>query len=231
LPEPVPPLRHGDRLSREEFERRYRAMPHVNKAELLEGVVFMPSPVSDDHCQSHFNLIAWLGMYAWSTPGVAGGDNGTLRLGADSDPQPDAFLRIRETHGGRSRLSADRLIEGAPELAAEVAVSSIPVDRNVKLPIYRRHGVQEYLLWRVPDGAIDWWVLRGGGYEPLAPAADGVLRSEVFPGVWLDAAALLRGDLTAVSRIAQQGIASPEHAAFVRRLAEAGRTEAGGSSP
>jgi hypothetical protein len=220
-PDPTPPLRQGDRLSREEFERRYRAMPHLTKAELLEGVVYMPSPVSDDHAGPHAHLIIWLGTYAWATPGVAVRDNGTLRLGVDSDPQPDAFLRILETHGGQSRLDADRLIEGAPELTAEVAVSSIPVDLGVKLPIYRRAGVREYVLWRVPHGEIDWFVRRGEEYERLAAGDDGVLRSEVFPGLWLDAAALVRGDLATVSRVAQQGLASPEHAAFVRRLAEA----------
>jgi Uma2 family endonuclease len=222
-PEPIPPLRHGDRLSRAEFERRYHAMPEVNKAELLEGVVYMPSPVSEFHGNPHFRLIGWLARFEETTPGVIGSDNGSVRLGSDSEPQPDAILRIEEAHGGGSRLSADHLIEGPPELVAEVAVSSISVDRNVKLPIYRRHGVRECILWRVPDKAIDWFVLRGEEYELLAPGADGVLRSEVLPGLWLDAAALIRGDLPTMSRIAQEGIASREHAAFVQRLAEAAR--------
>jgi hypothetical protein len=222
-PEPIPPLRQGDRLSRDEFERRYEAMPHINKAELLEGVVYMPMAVSDDHSGPHGDLMVCLGTYAWMTPGVVSRDNGTVRLGAASNPQPDAFLRILETHGGQSRLGADRIIEGAPELTAEVAVSSLSIDLGVKLPIYRRHGVREFILWRVPEAAIEWYVLRGEDYERLTPGADGVLRSEVFPGLWLDEAALVRGDPAAVYRVLHQGLASPEHAAFVQRLAEAAR--------
>ena len=90
----------------------------------------------------------------------------------------------------------------------------------MKLPIYRRHGVRECLIWRVPDREIDWFVLRGDQYERLSPGTDSVYRSEVLPGLWLDAAALVRGDLAAVSRVAQQGLASPDHTAFVRRLEE-----------
>jgi Uma2 family endonuclease len=222
-PEPVPPLRHGDRLSRDEFERRYRAMPEINKAELLDGVVYMPSPVSDNHGGPHFDLIAWLGLYRFATPGVAGSDNGTIRLDLASEPQPDAFLRILATHGGQSRIDDDGYVEGAPELAAEVAVSSIPVDLEVKLPLYRRNGVREYVVWRVPDRAIDWFVLRGEEYERLPAGEGGVYRSEVFPGLWLDAAGLVGGDLSAVSRTALLGLASPEHAAFVRLLEERAR--------
>ena len=219
-PEPIPPLRDGDRLTRAEFERRWDAMPHVKKAELLEGVVYMPSPVSADHSGPHFRLIGWLALYEFATPGVTGDDNASVRLDMANMPQPDAHLRILASHGGQARVGADGYVEGAPELAAEVAVSSIPIDLNVKLPIYRRNGVREYLIWRVPDRQIDWFVLRGTEYERLGPGGDGVYRSEILPGLWLDAAALVRGDLAAVSRVAQQGLASPEHAAFVRRLEE-----------
>ena len=149
----------------------------------------------------------------------AGSDNGTIRLDLNSMPQPDAFLRILESHGGQSRLTPDRYIEGAPELVAEIAASNPHVDVNVKLPLYRRNGVREYLIWRVPDRVIDWFVLRGGEYERLAPRADGILRSEVLPGLWLDAAALVNSDLASVSRVSQQGLTSPEHAAFVAHLA------------
>jgi Uma2 family endonuclease len=218
--EPIPPLTHGDRLSREEFERRYDAMPEVKKAELLEGVVFMPSPVSNDHAGPHSDIVTFLGLYSWFTSGVLGSDNGSVRLGSDSEPQPDAFLRILETHGGQSRLSPDRLVEGAPELAVEVAVTSLRVDRDIKLPLYRRCGVKEALLWRVEAGELDWFVLRGDAYQQLAPGSDGVLRSETFPGLWLDVAALLRGDMPTVARVLQQGLASPEHSDFVQRLGQ-----------
>jgi Putative restriction endonuclease len=217
-PEPIPPLRQGDRLTRAEFERRWDAMPHLKRAELLEGVVYMPSPVSANHSGPHFDLIGWLGIYRFATPGVAGCDNGSIRLDMANEPQPDAHLRILASHGGQARVGTAGYVEGAPELAAEVAVSSIPIDLNVKLPIYQRNGVREYIIWRVPDREIDWFALRGTEYQRLTPGADGVYRSEVLPGLWLDAAALIRGDLPTVSRVAQQGLASPEHAAFIQRL-------------
>src|SRR5262245_22343202 len=88
----VPPLRAGDRLSRGEFERRYEAMPEVNKAELIEGVVYMPSPTSlNEHGGPHFDLIGWLALYRAFTPGVQGGDSTTVRLDEDNEPQSDAF--------------------------------------------------------------------------------------------------------------------------------------------
>jgi Uma2 family endonuclease len=218
--EPIPPLRHGDRLTRDEFERRYNAMPHINKAELLEGMVYMPPPVSLEHGRPHLHLVTWLGNYIIRTPGVTGGDNASVRLDLASEPQPDAHLRILESHGGSSRETADHYVDGAPELVAEVAVSSIPIDLNTKLPLYQRHGVREYLLWRVPDQAIDWFILRGDHYDRLLLGPDGVYRSETFPGLWLAPLALVRDNLAVCHQVASQGHASPEHADFVRRLRE-----------
>ncbi len=216
----IPPLETGDRLTRPEFERRYAAMPHVKKAELIEGVVYMPSPVSYEHAAPHFNLIGWLSQYLAATPGIAGGDNGTVRLDLDNEPQPDAFLRILAEHGGQARVDQDGYISGAPELVAEVARSSVSIDLHAKLNAYRRNGVREYLVWRVEDRTIDWLVLREGRYESLLPSADGLHRSEVLPGLWLDATALLRGDLMVVFQAVERGLDSPEHAAFVSRLSE-----------
>jgi Uma2 family endonuclease len=216
----VPALHNGDHLSRPEFERRYAAMPHVKKAELIEGVVFMPSPVSNPHSQSHSDLIGWLSYYRAFTPGIGSGDNGTLRLDLDNEPQPDAFLRILEMHGGQSRIDADGYVEGAPELVAEVAVSRVSIDMHQKLHVYRRNGVKEYVVWRVEDQAIDWFILRGGQFDPL-PLTSGLYQSETLLGLWLDPAALLAGDLARVFQVVQQGIASPERAAFVARLQQA----------
>ncbi len=216
-PEPVPELRAGDRLSRAEFERRYEAMPHVKKAELIEGVVYMPSPVSEEHSQPHFDLITWMGVYRAATPGVQGCDNATIRLDLDNEPQPDAFLRIRPELGGQSRNSG-KYIAGPPELIAEVTASSASYDLHDKFRAYQRNGVREYVVWRVEDRAIDWFVLRDDRLTPLAPNTSGWYQSEVFPGLWLDAAAMLRGDLAQVIAVLQEGLASPEHAAFVQRL-------------
>jgi len=215
----VPPLENGDVLTRAEFERRYEAMPHLKKAELIEGVVYVPSPVRHRaHSHPHIHLTGWLVQYEAGTPGVEAGDNGTIRLDLDNEPQPDALLFIDPACGGQARIDADDYIEGAPELVAEVASSSASYDLHVKLRVYRRNGVREYIVWRVLEQELDWFVLRDGQYARLSVDAEGLLKSEVFPGLWLDPAALLRGDLATVLAVVQRGLASPEHAAFVARL-------------
>jgi Uma2 family endonuclease len=218
---PVPPLEAGDHLTRAEFERRYEAMPELKKAELIEGVVFMPSPVRfTRHGSPRAALIAWMGMYWESTPGVRVGDNSTVRLDLANEPQPDALMIIEPDCGGQAQVDADDYIEGAPELVAEVAASSASIDLNTKLRVYRRNNVKEYLVWRVRDQAIDWFVLRQSQYDPL-PLAGGLYRSEVFPGLWLDPAALTRFDLATVLQVLQRGVASAEHGTFVSRLRQA----------
>ncbi|MEC4892715.1 MAG: Uma2 family endonuclease [Oscillatoria sp. PMC 1051.18] len=212
----IPPLENGSRLTRAEFERRYQAMPEVKKAELIEGKVYMPSPLRfNSHANPHFLLIAWLGVYVAATPGVKGGDNATVRLDLDNEPQPDALLRIES---GQSQISDDDYVENAPELIAEIAASSASYDSHEKLIVYRRNLVQEYLVWRVYDRALDWYQLRQEEYIKLEPDVSGVIRSQVFPGLWLQVPALLAGDLATVLNLAQQGLASSEHAAFVKKL-------------
>ena len=215
----VPLLENGDRLTRIEFERLYEQMPHVKKAELIEGVVHMPSPTRyRRHGLPTRHLSTWLGVFEAATPGTLGGDNTTVRLDLDNKPQPDVLLLIDPDRGGQARISADDYIEGAPELIAEVAASSVSIDMNAKLNAYRRNGVREYLVWRVRNRRVDWFALREGQYVPLTPDERGVLRSEVFPGLWLDPAAMVAGDLARVLAVLQEGIATPEHAAFVARL-------------
>jgi Uma2 family endonuclease len=222
-PIPIPPLENGDRLSRAEFERRYEAMPEVKKAELIEGVVYMPSPVRlHRHGRPHNHVNTWLGTYEAGTPGVLAADNSSARLDLDNEPQPDALLMIEPAKGGQARISEDDYVEGAPELVVEVASSSVSYDLGVKLNAYRRNSVREYIVWRVQDRAIDWFVLREGRYEPQAVDAAGLLRSEVFPGLWLDPAALLRGELARVLEVVREGLGSPGHAEFVARLGGAG---------
>jgi Uma2 family endonuclease len=214
-------LQPGDRLTRPEFERRFDATPGLKKAELIEGTVYMSPPVSDDyHGRPHFNLIVLFGHYVALTPGIAGGDNSSLRIDLDNVPQPDVYLRILESHGGQARVDEEGYIVGVPELVAEVAASSASYDLHSKLNVYRRNGVREYVIWRAYDRAMDWFVLREGQYEPL-PAIDGAFRSEVFPGLWIDCPALLRGDMHAALQTIARGASSPEHAAFVARLQDA----------
>jgi Putative restriction endonuclease len=215
----VPPLAAGQRLTREEFERRYEAMKDLKKAELIEGVVHVPSPIRFlQHTEPLAVLIHWLMTYRLATPGVRTGGEATVRLDPQNEPQPDAVLFIEPDCGGQARIDADGYLEGAPELMTQVAASTTALDLGPRLEAYRRNGVNEYPVWRVADQELDWFVQRAGLYERL-PLSEGVYRSERFPGLWLDAAALLRGDLAAVVRTLQAGIASPEHAAFVAGLA------------
>jgi Uma2 family endonuclease len=217
----VPLLENGDRLTRAEFERRYKAMPGVNRAELIEGVVYMPSPVRfKAHSKPHGVIMTWLGTYMMHTPGVDSGDNGSVRLDLDNEPQPDGFLMIAPDRGGQCRISEDDYVEGAPELIAEVASSSASYDLGDKLKAYRRNGVREYLVWRVLERRIDWFELRDEQFVAME-SEDGILRSRVFPGLWLDAAALLDGDLPKAFDALRRGLASEEHGAFVARLARA----------
>jgi len=221
-PEEIPPLQNGDRLTRAEFERRYQAMPELKKAELIEGVVYVPSPVRlKHHGGPHFDLITWLGTYRTSTPGVEGGDNSTLRMDLDNEPQPDVFLRILPTHGGQSGTDEDDYVVGAPELVCEIAASSASYDLHDKLQAYRRNKVREYVVWRVVDQEFDWFILRKERFEKIGLSADGIYRSERFGGLWLDSAAMIRRDMPQVLRILQQGLATPEHAAFVTELEKA----------
>ena len=138
----LPPLEGGDRLTRAEFERRYEAMPHIKKAELIEGVVFMPSPVHySSHSKPHAYIIGWLAFYCSSTPNVDLGDNATVRLDMDNEVQPDALLRLDAAQGGTSHLSDDDYLEGPPELIVEIAASSASYDLHDKLNVYRRNGL------------------------------------------------------------------------------------------
>jgi Uma2 family endonuclease len=217
-PEQIPPLQNGDRLTAEEFERRYDAMPGLKKAELIDGVVYVAPPVSlEDHGAPHFDLVAWLGLYCFATLGVRGGDNATLRLPLQNRPQPDAFLFIEPARGGQVRIE-DGYVVGGPELVAEVAATSANYDLHDKLAVYQRNNVREYVVWRVFDREVDWFVLRGGRYERLALSPEDLYQSEILPGLWLHPAALVNADMTELGRTAQRGIGSPEHAAFVARL-------------
>jgi Uma2 family endonuclease len=215
----IPPLENGDQLTRAEFERRYEAMPNLKKAELIEGVVYVPTPARlRRHSSPHSYLLGWAFAYKAATPGVESASGATVRLSDETEVQPDGCLFIDPARGGQARISADDYIELAPDLMAEIAASSVSYDLGSKLTAYRRNGVREYIVWRVLNGAIDWLVLRNGDFEPLAPDERGILKSEVFPGLWLDAQAMLAGDLQQVLGVLQEGLATPEHAAFVARL-------------
>jgi len=218
----VPRLEPGDRLTRDEFERRYEAMPHVKKAELIEGEVFMPSPVSwEFHGSPHVDIAGWLAVYKASTPGTDVGDNSTARLDTDNEPQPDVALIVRPEHGGRVTFDDKGMLTGSPDLVAEVSASTASIDLNRKLNVYRRNQVTEYVVWRVYDKQLDWFRLIQDKYVLLTPDESGVVHSQVFPGLRLAVQTLLAGDLATVLAELRKGIETSEHVAFVERLRDA----------
>jgi Uma2 family endonuclease len=213
----LPPLEAGDRLDQPTFHARYEQMPPGIKAELIGGIVYMPSPVKNRHGAPHGEVLFCLNYYKAFTPGVATSDNGTTILGDDSEPQPDAFMRV-ET-GGQTRLDAEDYVVGCPELVCEVANSSASYDLHVKRDDYERYGALEYLAAVVREERVARFARQGNRLVEVPPDADGVLRSTAFPGFWLDPAALLRGDTKRLMDVLNQGIATPEHAAFTASLA------------
>lgn len=214
------PLQPGDRLRATEFRRRYQAMPGVKKAELIEGIVYMPSPVRlSNHAETHANLMTWLGMYRAATPICRFADNATARLDIDNEPQPDAMLFIRPELGGTVRISQDDYVAGPPEFVAEISSTTVAYDRGPKLRTFLRHQVSEYLIWRVNDDLFEWYALVDSDYQRLLPDEQGIVRSQVFPGLWLDTAAMLAGNLARVIDCVREGISSEEHRQFLANYA------------
>jgi Uma2 family endonuclease len=206
-------------MSREEFHRIYEQMPEDFKAELIGGIVYVASPVRRSHGRGHAALSALLYTYESQTPGVEGNDNVTVILGDDSEPQPDLHLRILPECGGQSQTTEDDYVAGAPELVVEIALSSRSFDLHQKRADYARYGVLEYLVLSLKDQRIYWFDLRSA--RELSIETDGVLRARTFPGLWINGIALFQGDYDRLMATLHEGLASPEHAAFVSRLGEA----------
>jgi len=204
---------------RAEFERRYLNHPEIKKAELLEGVVYMSSPVRiQEHSEPHFDLIVWLGAYKAATKGLRSGDNGTVKLDNKNEVQPDIFMYLPKAAGGQAEVGEDGYLQGAPEFIVEIAASSASYDMHVKKRVYARHRVREYLVVQMYEQKLDWFVWREGKYERLLSGEDGIWRSELFPGLWLNAAAFWNNDLATMLQTLQQGLTTPEHTTFASHL-------------
>ncbi|MFM7370722.1 MAG: Uma2 family endonuclease, partial [Sphaerospermopsis kisseleviana] len=185
-----------------------------------EGVVYVASPLRfEPHAEPHANLMGWLWSYKIVTPGVRLGDNATVRLDLDNEPQPDAVLLIDTACGGKSYIGADGYIEGAPELIAEVAASSATKDLYDKKRAYRRNGIEEYIVWQVFEGTVSWFSLKNGEYIELVANEQGIIKSQVFPGLWLNVSALVTRNMSQVMATLQTGLSSGEHQDFVEKLA------------
>jgi Uma2 family endonuclease len=216
IPKP-PPLEAGDHLDQETFHERYEAMPDGFRAELIGGIVFVPSPLKRPHSRTTITLLRWLSNYEAATPGTESHDSATAILGPESEPQPDAALLVTAPARGQTTEANDYVV-GAPELVAEVASSTESIDLHRKRADYEQAGVREYLVVALRQRRVFWWVARERTFVDLAPGPDGFYRSEVFPGLWLDPEALLRNDRRQVEAVLEQGLASPEHVAFRAKL-------------
>lgn len=214
----LPPLEAGQRLDQPTFHERYAAMPDDIRAELVGGFVFMASPLHDRHAETDRNLGGWLFLYKRATPGVRSPNNATAILGPDVEVQPDAQLRILEELGGNSRV-VDGYISGPAELVIEIGKSSRSHDLGPKKDEYEKAGVLEYLFVGIEPDEVRWFSLREGKFEEMAAGEDGIHRSEIFPGLWLDAKALFAEDLDGLIAALERGLATPEHARFVAELA------------
>jgi hypothetical protein len=213
----VPRLTAGDKLTRDEFLRRWEMHPEIRRAELIGGIVYMPSPLSFHHAEADSPIGGLLWVYEAHTPGTKSGHNATTLMLEDS-PQPDAYLRILPQYGGQCSEEG-KYLKGAPELIAEVCLSRTAYDLHQKLDLYERAGVREYIAVLLYEREVRWHRLTDKGYELLPAGADGIHRSVVFPGLWLDAQALLASDMARVLAVLQDGLKTREHGDFMASLA------------
>lgn len=196
-------LENGDRLTSAEFLRRYEAAPGLKKAQLIEGIVHMPSPVRADlHAEPDGLIQLWLGLYSIPRPELKLYPHATLLLDAENTVQPDATLCSAPRDGGRVWLNDKGYLCGAPELVCEITASSAAVDLHEKFRAYRRNGVREYLVWMTREKQVRWFHLVEQDYMEQAEE-DGVLSSLVFPGLVLDVKSLLEFDKAGVASALQ----------------------------
>jgi Uma2 family endonuclease len=213
-------LENGERLDQATFHERYKAMPAGVRAELIAGIVYVPAPQKRPHSRHQHNVHHWLGEYEVNTPRTEVLVNPTSILGEKSQPEPDGCLLILPESGGQTREDAEEFLVGPPELTVEIAWSTESLELHSKKTDYQKAGVCEYVVVALKTKRVFWFVRRRGKFKELPPGADGVFRSETFPGLWLDPAALLRRDMKRVLAVVRQGLATPEHAAFVAKLGQ-----------
>jgi Uma2 family endonuclease len=223
-PPAVPLLENGEKLTQTEFHRRYAVYPGDVKFELIGGTVYMASPLRRPHAVYGEELSFAFGVYRRATPGVELLPNATAILGKKSEPQPDLALRILPDFGGRTEDTEDEYVKGPPELLAEIAYSTRAIDLHLKKEDYQRARVLEYLVVSLEEKQLYWFRFPSG--TALKPDRQGIYRSRVFPGLWIDGQALLARDSARIMEVVQRGLAHPSHAAFVKRLQAARRRKA-----
>jgi Uma2 family endonuclease len=221
----VPPLENGDRLDQKTFHLRYENMPEDCRAELIGGIVYMASPQRSPHGKAHHLVVRWLDEYVEATPGTDAFLNNTQILGPESEPQPDSCLVITPDYGGRVYSDEDDYLHGPPELIVEVSWSTESIDLHLKKNDYLLAGVPEYVVLALRKQRVFWFVRQRGNYKEAPLPADGIFRSRTFPGLWLNAEAMLSESRQGVLETLRRGMASPEHAAFVAKLAKRAKSK------
>jgi Uma2 family endonuclease len=209
-------LENGDHLTQPVFHQRYQDHPEDRKFELVGGIVYMASPTRGPHGLYHSELNLVLALYKASAPGVEVADNITVILGPNSEPQPDLLLRLTTECGGQSHYNGEQYLVGPPELVVEIAHSTVAIDMNAKREDYLAAGVQEYLVLCIEEQEIHWWHFPSK--RKLKPGKDGLWKSRVFPGLWVDGPALLRRDSQQLVATLQRGLASTDHVNFAQQL-------------
>ena len=173
-------------MSRDEFMRRWEQIPELKQAELIEGVVYLASPVSLAHGSYDALFVQWLGRYSFAVQkGLKITTNTTVPIGY-STFQPDIAL----FHPANAEDADRKYLEHVPDLVVEISHSSRSYDLGPKLAAYRSAGLRDYITVLLEDQRVEWRVLSGARYRLLQPAKDGILRSPNFPGLWLDTLAL-----------------------------------------
>lgn len=219
------PLQAGERMDQPTFHARYEAMALGTRAELIQGVVHMPAALKRPHSRHHAQFVMWMTLYESETPGVEAHDNATAILSESSEPQPDGFLMISPEFGGSASVNERDYIIGAPEFVGEISDSSAAIDLGAKKQDYEAAGVAEYVVLDIAQRQVLWFFSREGKYETVEPANDGIFRSAVFPGLWLDSEAWVGLDAKRMRRVLQQGLDSAEHDDFVQKLSAAKRDD------
>lgn len=215
----LPPLKEGDRLDQKTFHERYEAMPEHVRAELIGGIVFMASPQGLPHGRGTWTVARWLGAYEEATSGTEVLPGVTDIMGPKSEPEPDNCLLISPECGGQTWEDERGYLNGAPELIVETSSTTEARDLGRKKNDYESAGVLEYVVVALRSKKVFWFVLHRGKYQQMETDTDGIYRSQVFPGLWLDPDALLRRDRKKLLAVLKRGLASKEHQTFVRKLA------------
>lgn len=214
----LPPLENGDQLDQKTFHARYKAMPEDYRAELIGGIVYMASPQKVPHSQAQCLVVRWLDEYVEATPGTDRLSNHTQILGPDSEPEPDACLFVAPEAGGQVYVDKEDYLHGAPELIVEVSSSTESIDLHRKKQDYQKAGVREYVVLALRMQQVFWFVRQRSKFKEVPLPSEGIFHSREFPGLWLDAEAMLRNQRQRVLLALRQGLAAPEHAAFVAKL-------------